>query len=53
MMFKLAVLVSMFSSPLTLGSVAEPKIQLADDEGDLNPQPLPPIAEEMLEALFG
>jgi hypothetical protein len=47
MMLKLAGVAAMFLSSLALGNSAGNRVQLAD-ASDLNPQPLPPIVEEVM-----
>lgn len=47
MSLKLIFVVAVFACHLvSVGHVATQKTEVADDEGDLNPQPLPPIVED-------
>lgn len=46
MIIKLVVLAAVSVSYMPHQKSAPETIEMADGEGDLNPQPLPPIAEE-------
>ncbi len=46
MLIKIAALAAMFVTCMPLTATAQVVQVTQDDGGDLNPQPLPPIAEE-------
>ena len=53
MIFKLIAVASLFASALSLTDPGPRQTEIADDDGDLNPQPLPPIVEDEFGLFFG